>query len=202
MTAVLRALLFVTLFASSAMAQNAGSSDSEPTTPSRAVAGTHNCADFYPELSRRINESGDVLVRYDVLADGSIANVTLLKSSGSERLDRAALRCVTERWRNTPASRGGIAVASPGHEALIRFTLKGNALPPIDAGIARIVLIIVGVSLAGLFGLGIIALLLRRRGPPGAIRRTCPNCGTVNSSPDMLRPPKFCTNCGLALPEQ
>jgi protein TonB len=96
----------------------------EPTiTPSKAVGRTHDCATYYPDLSRRLNESGDVLVHYDVGVDGSITNVGVAKSSGSDRLDQAAVSCVSSRWRNTPAMNGDTPVASPNHQAIVRFSL-------------------------------------------------------------------------------
>ena len=96
----------------------------QPTvTASKAVGRTHDCATYFPDLSRRLNESGDVLVHYDVGVDGAISNVGIAKSSGSDRLDQAAISCVSSRWRNTPAMQGTQAVASPGHQAIIRFSL-------------------------------------------------------------------------------
>ncbi len=96
----------------------------QPTvTPSKAVGRTHDCATYYPDLSRRLSESGDVLVHYDVGVDGSISNVGVSKSSGSERLDNAAVSCVSSRWRNTPAMQGNTPVASPDHQAIVRFSL-------------------------------------------------------------------------------
>src|ERR1700760_758225 len=92
-------------------------------TPSKAVGRTHDCTSAYPDLSRRMNEQGNVLVRYDVGADGSISNVTVTKSSGSERLDAAAVQCVSTKWRNTPAMQGNTPVASPGHQAEIQFQM-------------------------------------------------------------------------------
>src|SRR5476651_1835698 len=45
----------------------------QPTiTPSKALGRSHDCASFYPDLSKRLSESGDVLVHYDVGIDGSI----------------------------------------------------------------------------------------------------------------------------------
>ena len=92
-------------------------------TPSKAVGRTHDCATYYPDLSRRLNESGDVMVHYDVGIDGAISNVGIAKSSGSDRLDNAAVSCVSSRWRNTPAMQNNQAVASPGHQAIVRFSL-------------------------------------------------------------------------------
>ncbi|HEV2653289.1 MAG TPA: energy transducer TonB [Rhizomicrobium sp.] len=90
-------------------------------TPSKAVGRSHDCSSSYPEMSNRLNEQGDVLIHYDVGVDGSISNVTVAKSSGHDRLDAAAVSCVSSKWRNTPAMNGGTPVASPGHEAIIRF---------------------------------------------------------------------------------
>src|SRR5215469_5200553 len=92
-------------------------------TPAKAVGRTHDCQSYYPDLSRRLNESGNVLIHYDVGVDGSITNVGVAKSSGSDRLDQAAVSCVSSKWKDTPAMQGSTAVASPGHQALIQFTL-------------------------------------------------------------------------------
>jgi protein TonB len=96
----------------------------QPTiTPSKAVGRTHDCQTYYPALSARLNETGNVRIRYDVGIDGSISNVSVTTSSGSERLDNAAVQCVSTRWRNTPAMQGDTPVASPNHEAIIQFQL-------------------------------------------------------------------------------
>lgn len=101
-------------------------------TPSKAVAGTHDCGDFYPALSTRLSHSGDVLVSYDVDIEGNITHVQVLKSSGYDELDNAAVACVATHWRNTPAYRGKTPVASPGHQAIIAFRLEGA--PPSQGG--------------------------------------------------------------------
>lgn len=94
-------------------------------SPARVVGDTHNCADYYPEDSREASETGDVMVRYDVGIDGGIGNVAIKVSSGSQRFDDAALACVRERWRDTPAILDGKPVASPDHNAVISFRLEG-----------------------------------------------------------------------------
>jgi TonB family protein len=88
-----------------------------------AVGRTHDCSAYVPEESVRQWETGDILVGYDVGLDGVISNVHLLKTSGFDRLDTAALTCVRERWRNTPALENGQPVASPGHQAIVRFAM-------------------------------------------------------------------------------
>jgi periplasmic protein TonB len=89
-------------------------------TPSKAVGRTHDCASYYPAISSKLNEQGDVLVSYDIGADGTISNVTVAKSSGSERLDTAAVSCVSTRFRNTPAMNGTTPVASHS-QTIVRF---------------------------------------------------------------------------------
>ncbi|MEI9994268.1 MAG: TonB family protein [Rhizomicrobium sp.] len=108
-------------------------------TPSRAVGQTHSCAAFYPDASRRIWETGDVLIRYDVAADGKIGNISVVRPSGAERLDQAAVACVDNAWRNTPALQDGKPVASPGHEAIVRFSMAppDTAEAYISRGYAR-----------------------------------------------------------------
>ena len=63
----------------------------------------------YPRLSRRLREEGEVELRVRVDPAGQPVVVELARSSGSERLDEAALRAVRD-WRFEPARRGGQAV--------------------------------------------------------------------------------------------
>ncbi|MFP3874672.1 MAG: energy transducer TonB, partial [Thiohalophilus sp.] len=65
----------------------------------------------YPRASLRRGEEGNVELRVRVGADGNPQAVELASSSGSTRLDRAALQAV-KRWRFEPARRGGSAVAA------------------------------------------------------------------------------------------
>ena len=96
----------------------------QPTiTAAKALGRTHDCTSYFPDLSRRLNESGDVLIRYDVGIDGAITGVAVAKSSGSERLDNAAVSCVSSKWRDSPAMNGATPVASPDHQAIVRFSL-------------------------------------------------------------------------------
>jgi protein TonB len=92
--------------------------------PSLAIGQTHDCASFYPPESLRAGEAGSVAVGYDVAADGGIANVHIVKTSGFDRLDQAVLACVQQAWRNTPAMQGGVAVASPGHTSIVTFSVR------------------------------------------------------------------------------
>lgn len=64
----------------------------------------------YPALSRRLGEEGQVMLRVLIGADGQPQQVELRRSSGYERLDRAALDTV-RRWRFVPGKRNGVAEA-------------------------------------------------------------------------------------------
>lgn len=68
----------------------------------------------YPPVSKRLGEQGRVVVNVYVLADGRVGDVQLLKSSGYERLDAAALAHVRRDWRFDPARRDGAAVPTWG----------------------------------------------------------------------------------------
>jgi protein TonB len=69
---------------------------------------------------------GLVLVRAAVDASGYPADVAIVRSSGSEMLDRAALDAVGG-WRFSPARRDGTAVAAE-ITIPIRFKLDGIAI--------------------------------------------------------------------------
>lgn len=50
----------------------------------------------YPQEAFENNEEGDVVVKMSIDADGSLAEVTLVSSSGSATLDEAALKVVEQ----------------------------------------------------------------------------------------------------------
>lgn len=65
----------------------------------------------YPLAARRMGEQGTVLLLVQVGESGRVTGVAVSHSSGSDRLDRAALDTVAN-WRFEPARRGSIAVAA------------------------------------------------------------------------------------------
>ncbi len=68
-----------------------------PVTTARYDADyLNNPAPGYPQLSRRLGEEGQVMVRAQVSADGKVLSVELKQSSGFERLDEAALKAVAK----------------------------------------------------------------------------------------------------------
>ncbi len=82
-----------------------------------------NPAPAYPPLARRMGEEGRVLLRVHVEASGLPSKVEIRTSSGSERLDHAALEAV-KRWKFVPARQGDKAI--PAYVVVpISFNLKG-----------------------------------------------------------------------------
>ncbi|MDE2133547.1 MAG: energy transducer TonB [Alphaproteobacteria bacterium] len=82
----------------------------------------HTCQQNYPSISQRLGEEGTTQVAFTVTADGTVTNPTVAKSSGSERLDAAALNCVVD-WHYHPAIEAGKPVAV-GLRANVQWRLK------------------------------------------------------------------------------
>lgn len=70
-----------------------------------------NPAPVYPALSRRMGEEGKVLLRVFVEANGTAGQLEVRTSSGSQRLDHAAIEAV-RRWKFAPAKQGDKTVAA------------------------------------------------------------------------------------------
>lgn len=79
------------------------------TPPSFSAAYLSNPEPTYPSASLELGESGQVLLRVVVSAEGRALSVDFAKSSGFARLDRAARQAV-KQWRFAPARRGSEAV--------------------------------------------------------------------------------------------
>ncbi|EIZ80950.1 hypothetical protein WSK_0342 [Novosphingobium sp. Rr 2-17] len=67
----------------------------------------------YPIEARRAHEQGAVKLRLLIGSDGTVKDIQVASSSGSERLDHAALQAV-RRWRWSPNTSDGVAVAVRG----------------------------------------------------------------------------------------
>jgi TonB family protein len=78
----------------------------------------------YPESARARGVSGQARVGFEVRADGRADAVTLLESSGSAALDRAAQRAVRE-VEGLPPVLGRVAIP-------VRFDLRDGARPDSD----------------------------------------------------------------------
>lgn len=65
----------------------------------------------YPTSSLRVREQGRVLVSVLVSEQGLVEEANVKETSGSARLDAAALASV-RAWRFVPAKRSGVAIAA------------------------------------------------------------------------------------------
>jgi protein TonB len=78
--------------------------------PSVDASYLYNKSPSYPDISRRLNEQGQVIVRVLVGTKGEVLRAELGKSSGFVRLDRTAVSAV-RGWRFLPGKRDGQAEA-------------------------------------------------------------------------------------------
>ncbi|MBK7767238.1 MAG: energy transducer TonB [Sulfuritalea sp.] len=74
-----------------------------------SVACPERSAPPYPAQSRRLGETGIVVLRVELSETGHVAVAKVQSSSGYVRLDEAALAAV-RTWRCTPSTRNGQAV--------------------------------------------------------------------------------------------
>jgi len=89
------------------------SNPAEHSSPSKESTGTitsakpqQTVAPRYPRLSRRRKEEGTVLLSIQIDASGNAQKITLSKSSGYKRLDRAAITAV-KKTTFIPAKQAG-----------------------------------------------------------------------------------------------
>jgi protein TonB len=80
----------------------------ELTIPAREDTGNHQ-PDYPPEAAR-LRKQGRVVLRLHIDAQGDVASIELLQSSGHAVLDNAATAELA-RWRFLPAQRDGQAIA-------------------------------------------------------------------------------------------
>jgi len=71
----------------------------------------------YPSLAKRQREQGEVRLKVELDEFGRIDRVTIVRSSGSPRLDEAA-RTAIESWRCRPAERDGRPVRAVALQSL------------------------------------------------------------------------------------
>jgi protein TonB len=104
--------------------------EAPPAPPPRAVVRTPAVAlvkldpqNFYPPTSIRMNETGTTLIKYCWGTDGRLTSApTVEKSSGSTRLDEAAIRLGSQE-RMKPATVDGQPVAACA-QLSVKFTLQ------------------------------------------------------------------------------
>lgn len=67
-----------------------------------SIGRPHSCGQEYPALSLRLGEQGTTVLSFHIGVDGSVKDLAVATSSGSQRLDEAAIKCAS-RWRYKPA---------------------------------------------------------------------------------------------------
>ncbi|MGA7674092.1 MAG: energy transducer TonB [Rhizomicrobium sp.] len=81
---------------------------SQPPSPSKP----EDCRDDYPFWSRLWGQEGTTDLTLQVHADGTVDGVKVAQSSGSDRLDDAAVDCVA-KWHYRPAIKDGVLTDTP-----------------------------------------------------------------------------------------
>lgn len=81
------------------------------TPPDFSADYLKNPAPRYPLEARRAREQGTVRLKVLVTPDGRVGEIRVLRSSGHDRLDEAALKAV-RGWRFAPARQAGTPVAA------------------------------------------------------------------------------------------
>ena len=64
-------------------------------------------------IAVRLNHQGEVALSFTIAEGGAVKNVTVVKSSGYEELDQAAIACVTQ-FRYRPVIQNGKPIAVDG----------------------------------------------------------------------------------------
>ena len=89
-----------------------------------AVSCPERTAPAYPPLSRRMGETGTVMLRVELNEQGQVSSAWVETSSGYERLDQAALAAVAS-WHCQPPRRNGQALRAVARQPFT-FLLQGN----------------------------------------------------------------------------
>jgi protein TonB len=92
------------------------------TPPSTAGKGARITQPEYPPASRRAGEAGSVTLKCYVKEDGRCSEVSVVKSSGFDKLDEAAVKEVQRNWKFVPGKEDGKPVAA-WHTFAVTFRL-------------------------------------------------------------------------------
>jgi TonB family protein len=84
----------------------------------------HSCVADYPAEALRLGEEGATALGFKILTDGTVDAVKVLVSSGSKRLDKAAVNCVAG-WHYRPAIKNGQLVETDW-KASVKWTLPSH----------------------------------------------------------------------------
>jgi protein TonB len=86
-----------------------------PITQAKVAKGVNLgdlCSSYYPSASRRLSEEGSVVLLVFVAPNGKVTETKVETSSGYQRLDEAAAKCVTSQGKFDPTKVGNDAVGS------------------------------------------------------------------------------------------
>jgi len=89
-----------------------------------ALSKPENCDDDYPFFARIFGEEGTTEISFEVLADGTVKDATVSKTSTYDRLDDAAVECVA-RWHYRPGIKDGELVDTPMKVEVV-WSLEGD----------------------------------------------------------------------------
>ena len=93
-----------------------------PPTELKSIEKTHSLPP-YPALSQRMGEQGTTLLKVAIDTTGKVTECTVVTSSGSTRLDAAAVEYVKANWRWQPPTQAGKPVAATT-EVSVKWDLK------------------------------------------------------------------------------
>jgi protein TonB len=82
-----------------------------PPTELKQIARTHTKPP-YPALSQRMGEQGTTRLKVSIDTTGKVTEVSVVKGSGSQRLDDAAAQWVKDNYRWEPPTQAGKPVAT------------------------------------------------------------------------------------------
>jgi TonB family protein len=100
----------------------------QPSQPASA-GKSHSCAAAYPAESLSKGEEGVTKLSFKILTDGTVDGVKVLASSGSQKLDEAAVKCAGE-WHYRPAIKDG-KLADVDSSAVVKWVLpKATEIKP------------------------------------------------------------------------
>ena len=77
-----------------------------------SLSKPETCRDNYPFFARVLGQEGTTELALKVMADGTVSDVKVSKSSGSDRLDDAAVDCVSA-WHYRPAIKDDQTIDAP-----------------------------------------------------------------------------------------
>lgn len=91
---------------------------------SSVLAPVHDCLQFYPAISVRLNQQGTVGLVVNVSPEGTVTNVRVVQSSGFDALDAASILCARQ-WKYRPAMQNGKPIAAQT-QARVTYALGGR----------------------------------------------------------------------------